>query len=144
MTNKQKTLETLNSMNKNTLMEQLGIEYLEIEDGYIKAKMPVDKRTWQPFKILHGGASIALAETVASVGSATLVDLEKFDVRGSSVSANHLGKVARGCVYAEAKLIHRGKISHVWDIEIKDEGGYRISVARITIIIVPKHLVNLK
>lgn len=142
MTNKQTTLETLNSMNKDTLMEQLGIEYLDIKDGYIKAKMPVDKRTWQPFEILHGGASIALAETVASAGSATLVDLKKYEVRGSSVSANHIGKVARGCVYAEAKLIHKGKISHVWDIEIKDEGGYRISVARITIIIVPKLLVN--
>ena len=127
-------------MNKNTLMEQLGIEYLDIKDGYIKAKMPVDKRAWQPFKILHGGASIALAETVASVGSATLVDLEKFDVRGSSVSANHLGSVARGHVYAEGKIMHKGRISHVWDIEIRDQGGYRISVARVTIIIVPKQV----
>ncbi len=139
MTNKQTTLDTLNSMNKGTLMEQLGIEYIDIEDGYIKAKMPVDKRTWQPFKILHGGASIALAETIASVGSATLVDMEKFDVWGSSVSANHLGSVARGCVYAEARIIHKGRISHVWDIEIKDQGGYRISVARVTIIVVPKN-----
>lgn len=139
MENKKITIETLNSMNKDTLMEQLGIEYLELQDGYIKAKMPVDKRTWQPFKILHGGASIALAETVASAGSVAMIDHDKFDVRGSSVSANHIGRVSRGFVYAEGKIIHRGKISHVWDIEIKDQGGYRVSVSRVTIIIVPKH-----
>jgi 1,4-dihydroxy-2-naphthoyl-CoA hydrolase len=71
------TLDELNSMNKNTLMEQLGIEYLEVKDGYVKAKMPVDNRTKQAFGILHGGASITLAETITSQGSASLVDLKK-------------------------------------------------------------------
>ena len=132
------TLEELNATSKGTLMEQLGMEYLEVKEGYVKAKMPVDKRTKQPFDVLHGGASIALAETIASLGSAVLVDLEKNDVRGAAVTANHIGVVARGHVYAEAKLIHRGKITHVWDIEIKDQGGYRISVSRITVIIIPK------
>ncbi len=125
-------------MNKDTLMEQLGIEYLEVKEGFVKAKMPVDKRTKQPFDILHGGASIAFAETIASLGSALLVDLEKNDVRGAAVTANHVGAVARGHVYGEAKLIHRGSITHVWDIEIKDQGGYRISVCRITLIVIPK------
>ena len=132
------TLEELNSLSKDSLMEQLGIEYLEVKEGFVRAKMPVDKRTKQPFNILHGGASIALAETIASLGSAVLVDLEKNDVRGAAVTANHIGAVARGNVYAEAKLIHRGKITHVWDIEIKDQGGYRISVSRITVIVIPK------
>ena len=132
------TLKELNATNRGTLMEQLGVEYLELKEGYVKAKMPVDKRTKQPFDILHGGASIALAETIASLGSAVLVDLEKNDVRGAAVTANHIGAVARGNVYAEAKLIHKGRITHVWDIEIKDQGGYRISVARITVIIIPK------
>ncbi len=131
-------LEELNSMNKNTLMEQLGIEYLEIKEGFVKAKMPVDKRTKQPFDILHGGASIALAETIASLGSALLVDLEKFDIRGAAVNSNHVGAVARGFVYGEAKLIHRGSITHVWDVEINDQGGYKISVCRITVIVIPK------
>jgi 1,4-dihydroxy-2-naphthoyl-CoA hydrolase len=131
-------LEQLNAMNKNTLMEQLGIEYLEVKDGYVKAKMPVDKRTKQPFGILHGGASITLAETIASLGSALLVDLEKNDIRGAAVNSNHVGAVARGFVYGEAKLIHRGSITHVWDIEIKDQGGYKISVSRITVIVIPK------
>ncbi len=132
------TLEELNSFSKGTLMEQLGIEYLEVKEGFVKAKMPVDKRTKQPFDYLHGGASIALAETIASLGSAVLVDLEKNEVRGAAVTANHIGAVSRGHVYAEAKLIHRGSITHVWDIEIKDQGGYRISVCRITVITIPK------
>jgi len=132
------SIKELNSMNKDTLMEQLGIEYLEVKEGFVKAKMPVDKRTKQPFDILHGGASIAFAETIASLGSALLVDLEKNDVRGAAVTANHVGAVARGHVYGEAKLIHRGSITHVWDIEIKDQGGYRISVCRITLIVIPK------
>jgi 1,4-dihydroxy-2-naphthoyl-CoA hydrolase len=133
------TIDQLNSMNKNTLMEQLGIEYLEVKEGYVKAKMPVDKRTKQPFGILHGGASIALAETIASLGSAVLVDLQKYDIRGAAVNSNHVGAVARGLVYGEAKLIHRGSITHVWDIEIKDEVGYRISISRITVIVIPKN-----
>jgi len=134
------TLDDLNRMNKGTMMEQLGIEYLAVKDGYVKAKMPVDKRTKQPFDILHGGASVAFAETIASLGSAVLVDLQKNDIRGASISANHIGAVARGFVYGEARLFHRGKITHVWDIEIKDQGGYRISVARITVIIIPKNV----
>jgi 1,4-dihydroxy-2-naphthoyl-CoA hydrolase len=132
------SLEELNALNKGTLMEQLGMEYLELNEGYVKAKMPVDKRTKQPFDVLHGGASIALAETIASLGSAALIDLEKYEVRGAAVTANHIGTVARGNVYAEAKLIHKGSITHVWDIEIKDQGGYRVSVSRITVIIIPK------
>lgn len=132
------TLNELNALNKGTLMEQLGIEYLEIADGFVKAKMPVDERTKQPFNILHGGASIAFAETIASLGSALLVDLKKYNVRGATVTANHIGAIARGCVYGEAKLIHRGSITHVWDIEIKDQGGYKISVCRITVIVIPK------
>lgn len=132
------TIEHLNSMNKDTIMEQLGIEYMEVKEGFVKAKMPVDKRTKQPFDILHGGASIVLAETIASLGSAVLVDLEKNNIRGAAVTSNHIGAVARGFVYGEAKLIHRGRITHVWDIEIKDQGGYKISVSRITVIVIPK------
>ena len=132
------SIEELNSFSKGTLMEQLGIEYLEVKEGYVKAKMPVDKRTKQPFNYLHGGASIALAETIASLGSAVLTDLDKNDVRGAAVNTNHIGAVTSGFVYGEAKLIHRGSITHVWDIEIKDQGGYRISVSRITVITIPK------
>ncbi|MFU8843310.1 MAG: hotdog fold thioesterase [Bacteroidales bacterium] len=132
------TIDELNALNKGTLMEQLGIEYIELKDKFVKAKMPVDNRTKQPFNVLHGGASIALAETIASLGSAALVDLNLFDIRGAAVTANHIGSVARGYVYAEARMIHKGRITHVWDVEIKDQGGYRISVVRITVIVIPK------
>jgi 1,4-dihydroxy-2-naphthoyl-CoA hydrolase len=131
-------LKLLNGQNKGTLMEQLGIEYLEVKEGFIKAKMPVDQRTKQPFDILHGGASLALAETIASLGSAVIIDLEKYHVRGASINANHVGAVSRGYVYGIATLIHKGEITHVWDVEIKDQGGYKISVARVTIVIVKK------
>ena len=128
----------LNRMNENTLMARLGIEYEEVKEGYVKAKMPVDHRTKQPFNILHGGASIAFAETIASLGSAVLIDLNENEVRGASVTANHIGAVSKGFVTGEARLLHRGKITHVWDIEVKNEAGMSISLARVTVIIVPK------
>jgi uncharacterized protein (TIGR00369 family) len=131
-------LTLLNEQNKGTLMEQLGIEYLVVKEGFIKAKMPVDHRTKQPFQILHGGASLALAETIASLGSAVLVDLEKTDIRGASVTANHIGAVRSGSVIGEATIIHRGKMTHVWDVQIKDEMGNKASIARITNVVVPK------
>ncbi len=128
----------LNRMNDNTLMARLGIEYTEVKEGYVKAKMPVDHRTKQPFNILHGGASIAFAETIASLGSAVLIDLNKNEVRGASVAANHVGAVSNGYVTGEARLLHRGKITHVWDIEVKDQAGMDVSLVRVTVIIVPK------
>ncbi len=131
-------IEQLNAQNKGSLMAQLGIEYLEVKKGYVQAKMPVDERTKQPFGILHGGASLALAETVASLGSAVLVDLNEYDVRGASVTANHIGAARTGEVFGEARILHKGKITHVWDVEIKDEKGNGISLVRVTIIVVKK------
>ncbi len=131
-------IDELNATNKNTLMEQLGIEYVEAKDGYIKAKMPVDNRTKQPMGLLHGGGSLALAETVAGIGSALIVDLATHDVRGSQVSANHLRAAKDGWVYAEAHLLHRGRNTHLWDIEIKDEEGFLVSAIRLTNFIIAK------
>lgn len=132
------SLEQLNSFNKNTLMSQLGIEYLEVAEGFVKAKMPVDGRTKQPMGILHGGASLALAETIGSMGSALMVDLGKFDVRGASISANHVGSTKEGFVLGSAKLVHKGKYTHVWDIVITDENERRISISRLTNMIIKK------
>ena len=131
-------LAELNRMNRGTLMEQLGMEYLEVKEGFVRAKMPVDSRTKQPFNILHGGATIAFAETIASLGSAVVTDLEKNHVRGASVMANHIGTVSEGWVHGEARLLHRGKITHVWDVSVSDEQGAGVSVIRITVIIAPK------
>ena len=85
------SMEELNSSSHKTLIQQLGIEYLEKREGYIKARMPVNERTLQPMGILHGGASLALAETIGSLDSALLVDLKKYDVRGANINANHVG-----------------------------------------------------
>ncbi len=132
------SVEELNKLNKGTMMEYLHIEYLKAGDNYIKARMPVNERTKQPTGILHGGASIALAETIAGLGSAIIVDLNKYEVRGSQVSANHVGTANSGWVYAEACLIHRGQNTHVWNIDIKDESGRMISTCRITNFIIRK------
>jgi uncharacterized protein (TIGR00369 family) len=100
--------------------------------------MPVDSRTKQPMGILHGGASLAFAETLAGLGSMALVDPEKFEIRGASLTANHIGAASKGWVTGEATLIHKGKMTHVWDIEIRDESGNRISVSRMTVMIISK------
>jgi 1,4-dihydroxy-2-naphthoyl-CoA hydrolase len=130
--------DELNAINKGSLMEQLGIEYLELKEGYVKGRMPVDNRTKQPMGILHGGASLAFAETIASLGSLALVDLDKFEIRGASLTANHVGAATKGWVIGEATLIHKGKMTHVWDIEIKNETGNKVSVARMTVMVIPK------
>jgi len=130
--NKISTIDRLNQLNKNTMMEPLGIEYLEAEQGYLKARMPVNDNTKQPNGILHGGANLALAETVAGLGSAMMVDMEKYNVRGAQVSANHVGTANSGWVYAEGKVIHKGKNTHVWNIDIKNEDGKMLSTCRIT------------
>jgi 1,4-dihydroxy-2-naphthoyl-CoA hydrolase len=130
--------EELNAINKGSLMEQLGIEYLELGDGYVKGRMPVDNRTKQPMGILHGGASLAFAETLASLGSLALVDIEKYDIRGASLTANHVGAATKGWVTGEANILHKGKMTHVWDIEIKDGLGNKVSVARMTVMVIPK------
>lgn len=129
-------INDLNGLNKNTLMEQLGIEYMEVREGFVKAKMPVDIRTIQPMGILHGGASLALAETISGLGSSVLVDLSKYDVKGASCSANHVGSISEGFVYGYADIIHKGRFTHVWNVDIKDENGRMISTCRFTIMIV--------
>ena len=132
------TLKKLNDLNKGTMMEQLQFEYLEAVEGFVKARMPVNERTMQPMGILHGGASLALAETVAGLGSSLLLDLEIYNVRGAQVSANHIGEAKKGFAIAEGRLIHRGKNTHVWNIDISDETGKPLSTCRITNFIIKK------
>jgi len=138
MINSKTSLEELNKMNVNTLMAQLGIEYLEIRPGFVKAKMPVNQNTMQPMGILHGGSSLALAETLGSLGSAYLVGLDKYEVRGSHLSANHVRAGRKGWVFGEAVIIHQGKNTHLWNIDIRDEDGQLISSCRLTNFILPR------
>jgi uncharacterized protein (TIGR00369 family) len=119
-------------------MSQLGIEYLSVADGKVTGRMPVDKRTFQPSGILHGGASIAFAETLSGLGSSLLVDLSLNNVRGIQVSANHLGAALEGYVYGLAELVHRGSMTHLWNVTISDGNGKIISSCRVTNMIIEK------
>lgn len=125
-------IDLLNGINKGNLMEALGIEYLEVADGYVLGKMPIDERTIQPAGILSGGASLAFAETLGGLGSALLVDLEKYSVVGTQVAANHVGMGKGASVRGEARIIHRGKRTHVWNIDIFTEDDFLVSTVRMT------------
>ena len=130
-------INKLNSICKGTFISFLGIEFLDYGDDFIEARMPVDNKL-QPMGLLHGGASLALAETIASGGSYLLVDPEKFDVFGLQVSGNHISSISDGTVLARAEIIHKGRSTHVWDVNIKSEHGKLISVIRVTIMVVKK------
>jgi 1,4-dihydroxy-2-naphthoyl-CoA hydrolase len=133
------TLEALNASNANTMMENLGIEYIEVGDDYIIAKMPVDGRTVQPFRILHGGASVSLAESVGSVASICCIDLSKQQAVGLEINANHLSSAREGSfVFGRVSPIRIGKNIHVWQIDITDERNKRICVSRLTMAIVER------
>lgn len=136
---RQVPLEKLNAFNKNTLMEQLGIECIGLGEDFVVARMPVDHRTHQPMGLLHGGANAALIESIGSMGSTLLLELEKEAPVGVEINANHLGSVRSGFVKAIGKIIHAGKRTHVWQVDITDETtGKLVCTGRLTIMVVPK------
>jgi 1,4-dihydroxy-2-naphthoyl-CoA hydrolase len=133
------TLEALNNSGINTMVQNLGIEFTEIGDDYIVAKMPVDARTVQPFRILHGGASVSLAETIGSIASICCIDLTKNQAVGLEINANHLSSAREGSVvFGRVSPIRIGKNIHVWQIDITDERNKRICVSRLTMAIVER------
>ena len=121
---------------KGTIAEVLGIEILEINDDNVKGKMPVDSRTHQPYGMLHGGASVVLAETLGSIGSHFHVKDDGKAAVGIEVNANHVKSIREGWVYGEAKIVHRGGKLHIWSIEIKNEEGELICTSRLTVMII--------
>lgn len=123
---------------KKTLIAALGIELTKVEEGLVEATMPVDERTHQPFGLLHGGASVALAETVASVGSFALIDANTEAAVGLEINANHIRGKKDGVVTATGTLLHRGKTTMVWDIRITDEEKKLICVSRCTMAVIKK------
>ncbi|AGT31894.1 esterase [Geobacillus genomosp. 3] len=131
-------LTAVKEMAKHTLIDTLGIEIVELGEGRIVATMPVDHRTHQPAGLLHGGASVALAETVASIGSYVLVDSKTERVVGLEINANHVRAVRSGTVTATGTVLHRGRTTMVWDVRIADEQGKLICVSRCTIAIIRK------
>lgn len=126
-----------NALNANTLGETLGIEFTEISDDCIIARMPVDHRTVQPYRLLHGGASVALAETLGSVASTLCIeDLSKKMAVGVEINANHLRSARSGFVYGKVTPIRVGRTMHVWNIEIRDEQERLVCVSRLTVAVV--------
>jgi 1,4-dihydroxy-2-naphthoyl-CoA hydrolase len=132
------TVDEINEFCKNSMVEHLDIKFVEVTPTTVTARMPVHAPTHQPMGYLHGGASLALAETVGSAGSLFLIDPAKFTVFGIQVSANHISSIRDGFVVAKATIIHQGRTTHVWDVEIRDEENKLISVARVTNAIVEK------
>lgn len=130
-------LDLVQERTKNTAVAQLGIELIEVGDDYLKGRMPVDARTHQPMGVLHGGASILFAETLGSY-AAQFVAGENFYCVGQEVNGNHLRAVSEGWVYGVAKPFHIGRKSQVWGIEITDERGKMVCVARLTMAVLPK------
>jgi 1,4-dihydroxy-2-naphthoyl-CoA hydrolase len=123
---------------KDTMVEHLGIEVTELGDNYIVGTMPVDNRTKQPFGILHGGASVALAETLASYGGYLTIDPEKYYVVGVEINANHLKMAKEGNVTGKCTPIKRGRSTQVWQTEIKNDDGELVCISRITLMVLEK------
>ena len=132
------SLEMLQAIAQNTMSDHLGIEFTGVGEAFITAKMPVDQRTKQPFGILHGGASVALAETLGSVASSLRIDLNKAYPVGLEINANHIRSVSEGYVYGTARPLHLGRRTHVWDIQIVNEDKKLVCVSRLTVMIVAK------
>ncbi len=127
-----------NAFSAGTMMETLGIRYISSPEGTIAATMPVDARTIQPMGLLHGGATVALAESLGSVGSYLLVDRERQGVVGLEVNANHLKSARTGVVTATGRLVHHGRTTHVWDIRVTNEAGELVALCRLTNLIIEK------
>ena len=130
-------LERLNASSKNTIVELLDITFDAFDDDSMTASMVVDHRTHQPFGLLHGGASVVLAESLGSMASYLCVDTKKFYCVGLEVNANHLRAVRSGRVTAVGRPVHMGRTTHVWDIRLTDDSGNLSCISRLTIAVVP-------
>lgn len=135
---KDKMLQLCNDWCKNTLMNTLEIEYIDAGENFLTAKMPVNSRVHQPMGLLHGGATVALAESVGSAASMLFINPEKQEARGIEISANHLRSKREGTVFCTAKILHQGRSIHLWEIKITDEEGKLISLCKLTNMILPR------
>lgn len=131
---KEKILRICNEARKDTLMETLEIEYTDVGEDFLTARMPVTKKVFQPDGILHGGATVALAESVASAASYIFLDARNFAVRGIEISANHVRSASEGSVWARASLLHKGRTTQLWEIRVTNDAGQLISQCKLTTI----------
>ena len=132
------SIEDLQPLGKGTMAEHIGIEWVEVGEDFLSARMPVDHRTNQPYGLLHGGASVALAETLGSIAAAMVVDHEKFFCVGLEINANHIRSARQGYVTGKTTPIHIGKGTHVWEIRLHDEMNKLICISRITVAILKR------
>jgi len=131
-------LEQCANMSKNTLMETLDIDFCEVGKDYLVAKMPVTPKVHQPDGVLHGGAMVALAESVGSAASHIFLNTKEFYIRGLEISANHVKSVKDGFVYARAEVVHKGRTTQLWDIKLRNEEGSLVSIVKLTTIALAK------
>ncbi|MEL6810940.1 MAG: hotdog fold thioesterase [Bacteroidota bacterium] len=135
---KEMILERCNAVCKNTLMETLSIEFTDFTEDSLTARMPVTPRVHQPDGVLHGGASVALAESVGSAGAMIFMNGENVHVRGIEIAANHVKGIRSGYVYARATILHKGRTTQLWQIRIENEENELISLVKLTTITLPK------
>jgi 1,4-dihydroxy-2-naphthoyl-CoA hydrolase len=135
-------LDRVNSWNRNTLVEHLGMRVTEIGEDFVRGTMPVDTRTKQPFGLLHGGASVALAESLGSLGANLVLESEREIAVGLDINANHVRAATSGVVIGTARPLHLGRSTQVWEIRIEDEHGHLICISRLTMAVVPRRSAN--
>tara|TARA_R110000868_G_scaffold4211_13_gene26734 strand:- start:144014 stop:144436 length:423 start_codon:yes stop_codon:yes gene_type:complete len=135
---KEKILKICNDTCKGTLMETLDITYIDVGENFLVGKMPVTSKVYQPDGVLHGGAMVALAESVGSAASYIFLNAQEVTIRGIEISANHVKSIREGFVFAKAILIHKGRTTQLWDIKITDANENLISVCKLTTIALPK------
>lgn len=136
--NKEEVLQRCNAFCRNTLMETLSIEFIDVGEDFLKARMPVSHKVHQPDGVLHGGATVALAESVGSAAAFVFLPTDKVMVRGIEISAHHLKSVKSGFVYAVAKLLHKGRTLQLWHIPVTDEDHRLVSDIKLTTITLEK------
>jgi len=135
---KEVSLQEVNDFSRGNLGDHLGIEFIDMGDDYLCARMPVLPRVHQPFGVLHGGASVALAETVGSMAANLCVDMTRRSCVGQEINANHLRPVAKGYVIGTARPVHRGKTSQVWEIRMEDDRGRLVCISRLTMAVIER------
>lgn len=138
MASKEAILARCNQITKNTLMETLEITFTDVGDDFLTAQMPVSKTVHQPDGVLHGGATVALAESVGSAASLIFLNSEEVFVRGIEIAANHVRSIRSGFVFATARFLHKGRTTQLWDIKVTDEEGRLISACKLTTVSLPK------
>lgn len=132
------TLEQVIFMEKGSMSEHIGMEFTKIGEDYIQGRLKVTEKVRQPFGLLHGGASVALAESLGSIGANLIIDPSKFHCVGLDINANHLRGVREGYVYGEARPLHIGKTTQVWEIKLTDDTGKLVCISRLTMAVIAR------